>query len=692
MSDLIHFLFVCDEHEFLDDRFRVQLAFAMLIEAYTGCRPGSIVVSSTRWRLNDGLLYQDVILQAERRNDALHYVMTIRLRYRKSRPNEVYDDMLTTSSFANTNLLSRVRYVLHELPSNRWLCPVSYFLALAFRDGVFDSVSDGVVDVPISNPSDLKRLDIPPGRNNLLLKYKARQAQWPIIRAHSAQRVSDTDTSVPRIMTVGRQGLEISDLGVRAKFGKKITNYSLRRGQAMKAHGKLLLTHMTFPRLMVALASARSVAEQKAVMGHVSDSMIDHYIGHTITLDTQACFLNMPQQQDQIERAVGIAAHRDLRAPSAPHSSPLLPRNSKPRRRDKANSTFNKEYFKFFEDGAKVVIHSGTVPQQGSSAGEVNVRPQPSSFLQARLRHHGTRQRVIDVMFSTTNPDQVPLETTVDSLFQLANGRLDTFPGIPFFKGNDCPYCKDTINTKGTIDYEHLLDCRGVSELGLRWACVSEKSTVCLWRGCQDGFYKAFELEELIDHNTQHLSHLTSFQCQWLSCERSFLSREDLYDHVHQEYQFLTWDTTPWMFFCRECTEWSYCELDWERHCERHLQDLHPYYCGLLTWRGRILIPPKCPFCLGNLNLQASKRYHQFSSMDALRVHISNHLRTNYLSPGRCPHLHYDLSIESTDELLQHFSERHQIFQKRERDRKRKEQDSEIESSPNTWEDGKLLD
>ncbi len=90
LNDLIHYLFVCDEHEFRDDRFRVQLAFAMLVQAYIGCRPGSIVETGTRWSTNDGLFYQDVTLQAERTNDDLHFVMTVYLRHRKSQPNLTY--------------------------------------------------------------------------------------------------------------------------------------------------------------------------------------------------------------------------------------------------------------------------------------------------------------------------------------------------------------------------------------------------------------------------------------------------------------------------------------------------------------------------------------------------------------------------------------------------------------------------
>ncbi len=90
LRDMLHYLFVCDEHEFPDDRIRVQLAFTWLIQAYSGCRPGSIVESTQHRGTNDGLLYQDVLLQAERKNGELQYCIAVEFRHRKGRPNEPY--------------------------------------------------------------------------------------------------------------------------------------------------------------------------------------------------------------------------------------------------------------------------------------------------------------------------------------------------------------------------------------------------------------------------------------------------------------------------------------------------------------------------------------------------------------------------------------------------------------------------
>lgn len=68
----------------------------------------------------------------------------------------------------------------------------------------------------------------------------------------------------------------------------------------MKVHGDYFVYHQSVLRLIISLDSARSVVEQRAVTGHLSDKMIDPYIGHTITLDTQSSFLDMPLQQGLI--------------------------------------------------------------------------------------------------------------------------------------------------------------------------------------------------------------------------------------------------------------------------------------------------------------------------------------------------------------------------------------------------------
>ncbi len=81
----------------------------------------------------------------------------------------------------------------------------------------------------------------------------------------------------------------------------------------MKVHGNhLSLATKASLDWQILLGSARLAAEQRAVMSHHTDNMIDPYLGHTVTLDTQSLYFDMPLQKDLVKRAVGIAAHRDL--------------------------------------------------------------------------------------------------------------------------------------------------------------------------------------------------------------------------------------------------------------------------------------------------------------------------------------------------------------------------------------------
>ncbi len=86
LRDLIHFLFVCDEATVLGDRMRVQLAFCMLIMAYTGSRPGTIMQPSYRDSDpgNSGLLYGDFKVQVQKIDGVIVFALVIKFRLRKN--------------------------------------------------------------------------------------------------------------------------------------------------------------------------------------------------------------------------------------------------------------------------------------------------------------------------------------------------------------------------------------------------------------------------------------------------------------------------------------------------------------------------------------------------------------------------------------------------------------------------------
>ncbi len=88
LRDLVHFIWVCDEVEYHHERSRIQLVFCMLLMAYTGSRPGSIVEPEYRSGSNDGLLYGDVALELHRHDQGVWFNLLVTIRNRKGRSRE----------------------------------------------------------------------------------------------------------------------------------------------------------------------------------------------------------------------------------------------------------------------------------------------------------------------------------------------------------------------------------------------------------------------------------------------------------------------------------------------------------------------------------------------------------------------------------------------------------------------------
>ena len=115
-----------------------------------------------------------------------------------------------------------------EIPSDRSLCPVSYFLALAFADGVFAEISE---------PSQLSNLRVPRNLNALFLSYKPDKMNLPVLRCQRGHGVSGNAPD-ERIYTVKGLTNLLKPLGERAGYPEVLYTYGFQRGQAQKLDGK----------------------------------------------------------------------------------------------------------------------------------------------------------------------------------------------------------------------------------------------------------------------------------------------------------------------------------------------------------------------------------------------------------------------------------------------------------------------
>ncbi|KAL8903798.1 MAG: hypothetical protein Q9207_003690 [Kuettlingeria erythrocarpa] len=115
---------ISDTEKFPLERDRVQLALFILLLAYTGARPGAIVESDVAGirQSNEALKYRDIQLKLVRPSGAAPLlIMKVRITLDKGRRHRGESKTLT----------------LYENCVQPVMCPIVYFLALAFTDNAF---------------------------------------------------------------------------------------------------------------------------------------------------------------------------------------------------------------------------------------------------------------------------------------------------------------------------------------------------------------------------------------------------------------------------------------------------------------------------------------------------------------------------------------------------------------------------
>ncbi|KAJ5055093.1 hypothetical protein J3E72DRAFT_178899, partial [Bipolaris maydis] len=200
-KDVIRFLWVCDEYQFQHPRVRLQLAFSILMLTLMGMRPGEFIESSNWKESNEGLLYRDVKLLRSSEADG-GFMLHVQLRNRKGHRHNHKQGALM---------------LLTEEPEDRALCPVTYFLALALADGVFEGCK---------TLSDLQSMKPSPGSSYCEFPYHADVGNLPILRCCQP----DGSISPTRILTYYGFHWMIRSLGQRAGYKDKLTAYCFRRG------------------------------------------------------------------------------------------------------------------------------------------------------------------------------------------------------------------------------------------------------------------------------------------------------------------------------------------------------------------------------------------------------------------------------------------------------------------------------
>ncbi|ESZ91826.1 hypothetical protein SBOR_7778 [Sclerotinia borealis F-4128] len=129
LRDLIGYLWMNNLHHFDYERTRIQLAFMIMLLAYTASRPSAIVESNAYHLTGQAMLYKDLkfSLQKDKDGDRPQMSLEVTFNFRK---NKRFDD---------GSVFQQLLFEDRESPD---MCPITAFLALAFADHAFSTITD----------------------------------------------------------------------------------------------------------------------------------------------------------------------------------------------------------------------------------------------------------------------------------------------------------------------------------------------------------------------------------------------------------------------------------------------------------------------------------------------------------------------------------------------------------------------
>ncbi|KAI9848893.1 MAG: hypothetical protein M1837_006409 [Sclerophora amabilis] len=252
---LLNYLWTSDDHDYIHERYRVQLSLLLMIFCYTGARAGSIVESGAYRNSGKALTYKDV---------------QFHLKQASPRPEFIIEICL-----CNRILLYKTEKLHSKI--------ILFFLAIALADGAFkrfDTLEK------IMHASILK------GRSTWTLEYKQQWLETPVLRTASSGTLLD------RPLQYSTAWDQVKQLGRRVGYKDNLRIHSFRRGVANLADKN------------------GTESERNKLLGHSSDAFRRHYMSQISGLDFQAIFHGETQRADHFATFRSMSHLRDEFAPT----------------------------------------------------------------------------------------------------------------------------------------------------------------------------------------------------------------------------------------------------------------------------------------------------------------------------------------------------------------------------------------
>lgn len=164
-----------------------------------------------------------------------------------------------------------------------------------------------------------------------------------------------------------------------------------------------------------------------------------------------------------------------------------------------------------------------------------------------------------------------------------------------------------------------------------------------------------------------------SVVADWLTTLRFYsISIGDRWEHIYRCHKGDLERKYGFAELCFQCDEWITSGTGWFEHCQRHLTDLQtlPVQCNPLVFRRTLATAGQCLFCLFDLKLSPTKRFHQFLVKQSWKEHLQEHfwhfedrynrsMETGESKIVLCPDPRCALSFDSIQDLQCHCQDVH---------------------------------